>query len=125
VAEHLSRRDVEKKIVALAWKDDAFRRAFLADPKKQFEERLGTKLPAGLKISAHQEDDHSLHFVIPARLKTNVGELSDADLEKVAGGIDASMVATVVLGVGILVSAFASDVDAENRKAGQNSWIGE
>jgi hypothetical protein len=48
----MSRREIEEKIVALAWRDDDFRRAFLADPKGQFEERLGTKLPESLRIAA-------------------------------------------------------------------------
>jgi hypothetical protein len=33
------------RAVALAWKDDEFRAKFLADPKAQFEEKLGTSCP--------------------------------------------------------------------------------
>lgn len=85
----MGRRELEEKIVALAWKDEDFRRKFLADPKGQFEARLGQKLPANLKMTAHAEDENHLHFVIPAKpAGMDVGELSDADLEKVAGGVD-------------------------------------
>lgn len=84
----LSRREVEEKIVALAWKDDDFRKRFLANPKAEFERQIGVKLPPGLQMTAYQEDGNSLHFVIPAKPKAGVGELSDADLEKVAGGVD-------------------------------------
>jgi hypothetical protein len=99
------RRAIEEKIVALAWKDDGFRKAFLADPKKQFEERLGVRLPAELKMTAWQEDENSLHFVIPAAPKINLSELSDEDLEKVAGGIDAVMGGFIVMTVTALVGS--------------------
>ena len=97
-AAPLTRRDLEAKIVALAWQDEDFRRKFVADPKAQFEERLGTKLPASLKMTAHEENENSLHFVIPAKPKTTA-ELSDEDLEKVAGGTDVilSVAASVAL----------------------------
>ena len=99
----LTRKDVEAKIVALAWKDDDFRRKFLTDPKGQFEEKLGTKLPPSLKMTAHAEDENSLHFVIPMKPRA-MSELSDEELEKVAGGTDVAvatiLVTVVTAGVG-------------------------
>src|SRR5262249_7437947 len=73
---------------------DEFRRKFVADPKGQFEEKLGTQMPASLKMTVHEEDENSLHFVIPMKPKADVGELSDEDLEQVAGGTAAVSVAT-------------------------------
>lgn len=104
----ISRKDLEAKIIAKAWTDEAFRRKFLADPKAQFEEHLGTRLPETLQISAYQEDADSLHFVIPERPKGDLDELSDEDLEKVAGGLGVVGV-TVLLGT-IVVSITASVV---------------
>ena len=43
-----------------AWTDEEFRRKFLADPKAQFEEHLGTKLPDNLVMTAYQEDANHL-----------------------------------------------------------------
>jgi hypothetical protein len=103
-AAPLTRRDVEAKIVALAWKDDDFRRKFVADPKAQFEEKLGTKLPPSLNITAHQEDENSLYFVIPAKPKANLDELSDEELEKVAGGTDVVVSAIVTFSLGTAVA---------------------
>ena len=95
----MTRRDLEAKIVALAWKDDEFRKKFLADPKAQFEEKLGTKLPASLRITAHQEDENSLHFVIPTKpLEKPIEELSDEDLEKIAGGTLPALLAVSIVG---------------------------
>src|SRR5262245_20269054 len=102
-AAPLTRKDIEAKIVALAWQDDDFRRKFVADPKGQFEERLGTKLPASLKMTAHEENENSLHFVIPMKPKTDLSELSDAELERVAGGTD--IVSTLTVSIAVIVSA--------------------
>ena len=83
----LSRSEMEALIVQRAWKDDAFRDEFVADPKATIEKYSGQKLPAELKIVALAEDDKTIHFVIPPK-PANADELSDEDLEKVAGGID-------------------------------------
>ena len=96
-AQPLSRRELEEKIVARAWTDDEFRRKFVADPKGQFEARLGTRLPDSLKMTVHEETPDSLHFVIPQKPPQNLDELSDEDLEKVAGGVDAFMGATLAV----------------------------
>ena len=96
-AQPLSRRELEEKIVARAWTDDEFRRKFVADPKGQFEARLGTRLPDSLKMTVHEETPDSLHFVIPQKPPQNLDELSDEDLEKVAGGVDAAMGVTLAV----------------------------
>ena len=82
----LTRKDIEAKIVALAWQDDEFRRKFVADPKGQLEERLARKLPTSLKMTVHEEDENSQHFVIPQNQKANDAELSDEYLEQISGG---------------------------------------
>ncbi len=83
----LNRQEMESLIVQRAWKDDAFRDEFIADPKATIEKYSGQKLPAEVTILAHPEDDKTIHFVIPPK-PANADELSDEDLEKVAGGID-------------------------------------
>ena len=83
----LSRQETEKLIVERAWKDPAFHDEFVADPKATIEKYSGQKLPAEAKILANAEDDTTIHFVIPKK-PANADQLSDEDLEKVAGGID-------------------------------------
>jgi hypothetical protein len=100
-AQLMSRQELEGKIVARAWQDDEFRRKFLADPKGLFGEHLGTKLPEALTIT---ETPDSLHFVIPAKPKGDLAELSDEDLEKVAGGIDVTIVSVTLA---VIVGAFS------------------
>ena len=75
-------------------RSEAFRDEFVADPKATIEKYSGQKLPAEAKILAHAEDDTTIHFVIPPK-PSNADDLSDEDLEKVAGGID--IISTVIL----------------------------
>ena len=119
-AQPLSRRELEEKIIARAWTDDEFRRKFVADPKGQFEAHLGTTLPNSLKMKVHEETPDSLHFVIPQKPVENLDELSEEDLEKVAGGIDVFITAAVIATVtgagaisGMIVAATnKNDIDA-------------
>lgn len=76
--------DAQEKIVAKALKDAAFRAALLKDANAAVEKELGVKLPAGLKIKVVEDTATTVHLALPAAAKK--GELSDADLEKVAGG---------------------------------------
>ena len=102
--QQISRRDLEALIVQRAWKDDAFRTDFLDDPKATIEKYSGQKIPDQFKVIALAEDDKTIHFVIPAK-PTNADELSDVDLERVAGGIDIIFTPFIVLGAFVAASA--------------------
>ena len=52
------------------------------------------------KVVAHAEDDKTIHFVIPPK-PANTDELSDEDLEKVAGGID--LITGIAIGVAAVI----------------------
>ena len=100
----MSRAEMEALIVQRAWKDDAFRAEFLADAKGTIEKYAGQKLPAELNVVALAEDDKTIHFVIPAK-PTNTDELSDEDLEKVAGGLDVFSITALALLTSLGVAA--------------------
>jgi hypothetical protein len=80
----VTRHDLEAKIVKRCGEDEAFRKEFTADPAGAFTRYLevpATDLP---KIVVHEETPGSWHIVFPPSPR-NIGELSEADLEKVAG----------------------------------------
>jgi Nitrile hydratase, alpha chain len=105
----MSRQEVETLIVQHAWKDDAFRDEFIADPKATIEKYSGQKLQAEVSIVAHPEDDKTIHFVIPPK-PANADELSDEDLEKVAGGIDLATVSVLVVAAMATASAATTTI---------------
>jgi hypothetical protein len=93
-------RDLETALIEKCWKDPEFKKAVVSDPKGMLERHTGQKLPAQLKIFIHEEDSNTLHLTIPPA-PTNLAELSDADLEKVAGGTDFFLTAAAVTAAGI------------------------
>ena len=110
----LSRQEMEALIVERAWKDEAFRAEFLADAKGTIEKYAGQKLPPEVNVMAVAEDDRTIHFVIP-RKPANADELSDAELEKVAGGIDfitGMIVFSAIAVVGISATAAVGSTKA-------------
>jgi hypothetical protein len=86
----VTRRDLETQLIEKAWKDPDFKTQVVTDPKGVFESHFGHKLPEQFRIFIHEEDANTLHFTIPPA-PSNVAELSDEDLEKVAGGTDIAM----------------------------------
>jgi hypothetical protein len=100
-----TRRDLETALIEKCWKDPEFKKTVLSDPKGMLERHIGQKLPAALKVFIHEEDANTLHFSIPPA-PSNLTELSDDELEKVAGGTDLLLVTTIVAGaLGLVASA--------------------
>lgn len=105
-APSLSRHDVEAKIVKRCWENDAFRKEFLSDPAGCFVKYLNAPKAQLPKIAVHEEQPGTWHIVLPAK-PAETGELSDEELENVAGGTDiiVTLIATIVTtasGVGAL-----------------------
>ena len=71
------------KVVARAWSDPAFKAQLLADPNAVLV-AAGASVPPGVKIRVVENTDTLVHLVLPPRPAD--GELSDAALERVAGG---------------------------------------
>jgi len=100
-----TRQELESALIQKCWKDPAFRKEVVSDPKGMLEKHLGRKLPKQVKIFIHEEDANTLHMSIPPA-PANVSELSDEDLEKVAGGTDIAFF--VSLSVTVVGSAAAT-----------------
>ena len=69
------------KIIAKCWADEAFKTKLLADPAATLKAE-GAEVPAGLTVKAVENTDQVFYLVIPAKPT----DLSDEDLDKVAGG---------------------------------------
>jgi Nitrile hydratase, alpha chain len=109
-APSLTKRDLETALIEKCWKDPEFKKQIVTDPKGMLERHIGQKLPADLKIVIHEEDANTLHFSLPPA-PSNTMELSDEDLEKVAGGTELILVAPIALSIALATAgAVASGV---------------
>ncbi len=80
----MNQEDQSKKIgqlIAKCWADESFKQKLLADTMATLKAE-GSELPAGLTVKAVENTDKVFHLVIPAKPT----DLSDDDLDKVAGG---------------------------------------
>jgi len=108
-----TKRVLETQLIQKAWKEPEFRKQVVRDPKGMLEKQLGKKLPENLKIYIHEEDANTLHFTVPPA-PTNLAELSDEELEKVAGGTEmVSAIVSAVIATGLVMSGVAT---------AQNGW---
>jgi hypothetical protein len=108
-----TRSDFESALILRALRDDSFKKQLIANPKAAYEAQLvsvrqAATLPADLTIKALEESDKVLYFRLP-QAPAQGGELSERELEEVAGGVAAvgvAIVSTVVVGaviVGVLL----------------------
>jgi hypothetical protein len=70
------------KVVARAWSDELFKTRLLADPKTVLKEN-GIEVPADVTFKVVEDSGKTIHLILPER----PAELSEAELEQVAGGV--------------------------------------
>jgi len=108
-----TRRDLETALIEKCWKNPDFREQVVSDPKGMLERQTGKALPEDLKIYVHEEDANTVHFSIPPA-PSNITELSDEDLERVAGGTDVALVSILVtFGAAVATAAGATTMAAK------------
>jgi hypothetical protein len=86
MSEALGREERERRLVERSLQDDAFRRRLLEEPKRTVEEELGSRLPEGVRVVAVEETAETIYLRLPSTSPLGEGELSDRELEAVAGG---------------------------------------
>jgi hypothetical protein len=83
---YAARQQLQARLLEKAWKDAAFRRALTADPTGTLGRELGMTVPAGVRLTVLEESPTHRYLVLPAAPTRQEGELSDRELEAVAGG---------------------------------------
>ena len=83
------RAEWERTLVQRSMEDEDFRQRLLDDPKGTLEQELGTRLPDDVEVRVVEESADAIYLVLPSSaspLGGQGGELSDRELEAVAGG---------------------------------------
>jgi hypothetical protein len=82
-----SRADIERRMIQRSMEDEDFRQRLLDDPKGALEQELGDRLPESMEVRAVEETADTIYLVLPSASAVGEGgEISDRDLEAVAGG---------------------------------------
>lgn len=77
------------KVIQKAWEDSNFKARLVADPAATLQAFIGKsfQVPPGKKLVVRdQTDDSTIYINIPPNQSTGEMELTDAQLEAVAGG---------------------------------------
>ena len=79
---------MERMLVEKSLQDEEFCQRLLENPKAAVEDELGTRLPEDVRMVAVEETADTAYLVLPfvSTEAQETGELSDQDLEAVAGG---------------------------------------
>ncbi|NLB51700.1 MAG: NHLP leader peptide family natural product precursor [Syntrophomonadaceae bacterium] len=88
----LSTLELNQLIAERASENEEFRLALLSNPKSALEKEFAVTFPEGISVQVHVENSQELHLIIPA---TKLDELSDDQLENVAGGVGVPGVVTI------------------------------
>jgi hypothetical protein len=90
MSEATGRQEMERRLIEKSLQDEDFRQRLIEDPKGAVEDELGTRLPEGVEVKTVEETQDTIYLVLPsASAAGGEGvELSDRELESVAGGWD-------------------------------------
>ena len=86
MSEGTGRAEMERRLIERSLQDESFRQRLLEDPKAAVEDELGTQLPEDVRVQAVEETADTIYLVLPSASPLGEGgELSDRELEAVAG----------------------------------------
>ena len=73
--------ELKDRILSKAEEDGDFRARLIADPKAAISADIGADIPDVFNVTVHEDSAATTHMVLPTS-----SELTDAELEMVAGG---------------------------------------
>lgn len=117
-----TRAEFEKDVVLKAWRDSAFKEELLKDPKGTLERQLQelhaeAKLPEDLEVEVLEESTKKIYLVVPQHPEELTDrDISDEELEAVAGG---TIAVAVVVAVGVEFAAVAAQLGEAVQEAAQ------
>jgi hypothetical protein len=84
ISSSMTKKEIEESLIAKAWQDSSFKQELISNPRLAFQKE-GITLPEGLNVNVLEENASNFYLVIPAPPIAE-GELSEAELESIAGG---------------------------------------
>ena len=88
MSEGSGRTQMERRLIEKSLEDESFRQRLMEDPKGAVEQELGTRLPEEVRVVTVEESADTIYLVLPSTPMAGAEgvELSDQELESVAGG---------------------------------------
>jgi len=83
--DSMSRGQMQDLLMQFATGDDGYRAKLIENPRYVVENQFGYEIPEGVDVKAVVETADTAYIVVPH--VAGEGELDDADLERVAGGL--------------------------------------
>ncbi|WP_062061175.1 class IIb bacteriocin, lactobin A/cerein 7B family [Aquimarina longa] len=93
-----------QQIITKAWEDKTFKQELISLPELAIEKITGEKinLPENIKIVVEDQTDSNVVYLnIPRKYEIDELELTDEQLEMVAGGIFPAIIAGLALGAAL------------------------
>lgn len=78
-------KNIRAKIIVRAWKDPTFKEKLLKNPRTALKE-MGLETSENVELKVVEDKRNTFTFVLPAPI-AEMGTLSEAELEKLAGGV--------------------------------------